>query len=279
MSISNNCKLLLLLVLSFKNVNAQQNAIECIDKIEYQLIKRRATLEIKNQKIQFGLENLGDQYTPQIEIECLENGFDLIITGQLGNEYSIYHYIFEKRGNEYFTNKVYYIASNRQDYGLQGAFFKTISFYNFNGIFEDYNFKSISYSDGFQEGFGVSHINYYKLIENAYKKNNRNDVKLFTDPFVITKESVFDILNEEQLNNIGYYAFKMSAYDNARNILEKVIKNFPNRTVAYLNLADTYYALNLINQAKENYQIYISKMNEHDKESSKIPKRVFERSK
>jgi hypothetical protein len=55
-----------------------------------------------------------------------------------------------------------------------------------------------------------------------------------------------------------------------------VIANHPNRTVAYLNLADSYWAVNDKERAVAAYKQYASRMSEAGK-VSKIPARVGER--
>lgn len=77
-------------------------------------------------------------------------------------------------------------------------------------------------------------------------------------------------------NNIAYYLEKAKAYNEASFLLEKILEEFPNRTVAYLNLGDAYWGLGDTGKAKAAYQTYIKQMKESDKEK-KIPKVVLER--
>ncbi|WP_312400015.1 tetratricopeptide repeat protein, partial [Chryseobacterium sp.] len=60
-------------------------------------------------------------------------------------------------------------------------------------------------------------------------------------------------------------------------LLKKIIQKFPSRVVAYLNLADNYWAINDKDLAKKNYKKYIELMKSQNKDQSKIPQRVFER--
>lgn len=99
----------------------------------------------------------------------------------------------------------------------------------------------------------------------------------------VSIEDINDVLKNEELNqkivqkynDIAYYLQQVNANDEAIFLLEKIIEKFPNRTVAYLNLADAYNGINNKDKAKENYEKYINLM-EQDNKENKIPKRVLE---
>ncbi|WP_198306469.1 tetratricopeptide repeat protein [Arcobacter vandammei] len=78
-----------------------------------------------------------------------------------------------------------------------------------------------------------------------------------------------------QYNDIAYYLQQANANDEAIFLLEKIIEKYPNRTVAYLNIADAYLGKNDKEKAKQNYEKYIELMKQDNKEE-KIPKRVLE---
>ena len=61
--------------------------------------------------------------------------------------------------------------------------------------------------------------------------------------------------------------------------VEKIIQKEPTRVVAYLNLGDSYWANDDKEKAKQNYQKYIDLMKSQQKDISKVPQRVYERSK
>ena len=61
------------------------------------------------------------------------------------------------------------------------------------------------------------------------------------------------------------------------NILQKILQKFPNRVVAYLNLADSYWVIGNQDLAKENYKKYVELMKSQNKDLKKIPKEVLER--
>jgi hypothetical protein len=84
--------------------------------------------------------------------------------------------------------------------------------------------------------------------------------------------------NVEKYNNFAYYISKTKGNEYSATYLYKcIIEKFPQRTVTYLNYADTYWSLNTIAIAKENYQKYIDLMKAQQKDLNRIPKRVYER--
>ncbi|MFV0531847.1 MAG: tetratricopeptide repeat protein [Flavobacteriales bacterium] len=99
--------------------------------------------------------------------------------------------------------------------------------------------------------------------------------------YLLSKTNEVDInkINVERLNDLSYYLEQSGHYEQATILLEKIIKQFPERVVAYLNLADAYWGLGNQEKAKENYRKYISMMKAQGKDLKKIPRRAYERSK
>jgi tetratricopeptide (TPR) repeat protein len=101
---------------------------------------------------------------------------------------------------------------------------------------------------------------------------------------LINCEFIFSILNISPItirnvvlyNNLAFALEQLVKYNESIYLLQKVLKKFPNRTVAYINLGDAYWGLKENSKAKQAYQKYIELMKASGKES-KIPKRVFER--
>ncbi len=79
-----------------------------------------------------------------------------------------------------------------------------------------------------------------------------------------------------QYNNIAYYLQQAGANEEAVYLLEKIIKKFPKRTVAYLNLGDAYWELGEKEKACKAYTTYIEQMCAKGLQK-KIPKKVLER--
>lgn len=78
-------------------------------------------------------------------------------------------------------------------------------------------------------------------------------------------------------NDLGFLLGEAGYYAESIELLNAVIANHPNRTVAYLNLADSYWAVNDKERAMAAYKQYSSRISEAGK-ASKIPARVGERS-
>lgn len=118
-----------------------------------------------------------------------------------------------------------------------------------------------------------------ELILNTNKKFQcANNIHLNELKFLFTNEP----LNEKNLNeynNIAYYLEQNKDYNESNYILDKIINKYPSRIVAWLNLADTYWELDEKAKAKDAYQKYTSLMKSQNKDLSKIPQRVYERSK
>jgi len=77
-------------------------------------------------------------------------------------------------------------------------------------------------------------------------------------------------------NNIAYYLQKAGSNKEAVYLLEKIITKYPNRTVAYYNLGDAYWALGDKQKAKEAYTTYTEQMCDAGKQK-RIPKVVIDR--
>ena len=95
----------------------------------------------------------------------------------------------------------------------------------------------------------------------------------------LLKKTVLDNKSVNNYNNLAYHLEQNKQYETSCYLLIKIIDKYPNRVVAYLNLADAYWGLDRQNKAKESYQKYLSLMKSQNKDLSKIPQRVYERSK
>lgn len=82
--------------------------------------------------------------------------------------------------------------------------------------------------------------------------------------------------NITHFNDIGYFLEQVNENKEASAVLERVINANPNRTVAYINLGDAYWGLNMKLQAKQAYLTYIEQMKASGNEV-KIPARVNDR--
>ena len=101
-----------------------------------------------------------------------------------------------------------------------------------------------------------------------------NDFEVTTLMFQLSHEDMTK--NLAKLNNIAYYLQKNGQNIEAVIMLEFIVRKFPNRTVAYYNLGDAYWALGQKKIAKKMYKIYVKQMKSRGK-GKKIPKVVKER--
>ena len=107
---------------------------------------------------------------------------------------------------------------------------------------------------------------------------NSNNKKLFTlnNIYVFLQNIPLSHKIVTTYNNIAYYLQKAGANKEAAYLLEKIIEKFPDRTVAYYNLGDAYWALGEKQKAIKAYTTYIEQMR-HKSLQKKIPKVVLER--
>jgi tetratricopeptide (TPR) repeat protein len=99
-------------------------------------------------------------------------------------------------------------------------------------------------------------INRYKSYLNTYPITNENHIKY---------------------NDIGYYLEQAECYEEAIYVLRKVLDQYPDRVVAYLNIADAYWGRSDTEEAGKSYRKYLELMKSQGKDLSRIPKRVYER--
>lgn len=77
-------------------------------------------------------------------------------------------------------------------------------------------------------------------------------------------------------NDLGYLFEQAGHYSEAVELLKHITRKHPDRIVAYLNLADAYWALDERERASEAYAQYYEKMLNAEKKT-RIPQRVLER--
>ncbi len=80
--------------------------------------------------------------------------------------------------------------------------------------------------------------------------------------------------NQQKYNDIAFYWQRLGYDKDSIWLLQKVITNSPQRTVAYLNLADSLWNLSRNEESVENYKIYIDQMKAKKKEHL-IPERAL----
>lgn len=85
-----------------------------------------------------------------------------------------------------------------------------------------------------------------------------------------------DASNVEDINNLAFYLGGYKRSSDAVEILQSLVKKFPDRTVARLNLADAYWDIDAKDLAVPQYQEYNRQMNAKGL-SAKIPPRSLDR--
>jgi len=112
-----------------------------------------------------------------------------------------------------------------------------------------------------------------KDVLQSVKNNKHLSIK---NIIALLKEVKINSKSVTTYNNIAYYLQKNGYHKEAILILQNVLERYSNRTVAYLNMADSLYELNKKDLAKSYYVNYTRWMKLNHKEN-KIPKRVFKR--
>jgi len=112
----------------------------------------------------------------------------------------------------------------------------------------------------------------YKLLD-KYPLTSRNVVQYNNIAYYLEQLILNHILKMEHGRGTIQYAETLSS---ATYLLQKILTNFPERTVAHLNMADVLWNNYDKQPAIKYYNSYISLMKKENKQS-KIPQRVYER--
>jgi tetratricopeptide (TPR) repeat protein len=81
--------------------------------------------------------------------------------------------------------------------------------------------------------------------------------------------------NPRWSNDVAFLFEQAGYYSEAVALLQEIVRKHPDRTVAYLNLADSYWALDHTAQAVASYEQYLQLMRKQNKPN--VPKRVAAR--
>lgn len=132
------------------------------------------------------------------------------------------------------------------------------------------------YSTDFVKKYNQNDINNeLNHLINEFKIKNRDKLDFFKI-YNLLSISPITLKNIYKYNDIAYYLENAKAYKESIYLLEKILEKYPKRTVAYLNIADSYWGDKNKNKALENYKIYVIQMKENGK-GKNIPKKVFTR--
>ncbi|MET3038356.1 tetratricopeptide repeat protein [Chryseobacterium sp. NRRL B-14859] len=188
--------------------------------------------------------------------------------------------IKEKYHFTYSDHGIFLIYKEVLKFGKDGIASNRIYFDSFDMKDKDYE-KIQSLGNQLSETFVQNNImiNYFDL------NNKKFAIKTFTtsseDIFISYPEASQDnvtITDVETANNLAFSLEQKGVYNDAKFLLQNIISQYPERIVAYLNLADTEWMLNNKEEAKKNYNLYLSLMKKQNKNLKRIPQRVYDRS-
>ncbi|BDM65252.1 hypothetical protein NFHSH190041_27040 [Shewanella sp. NFH-SH190041] len=212
----------------------------------------------------FKIINVGDRFSSDITytIKYYNNSFFVTNVKELA--------FVRRDGSLLFSNK---ITCNRNvSYDLNKEPYPTIRTIIFDYDYDDH--RKFCKTE-------VVPVFSLKLLEKYFKEKQLFGLTM-ADTIRLIKETPVTNKNIVTYNNIAYYVYS-AGVDNdeylkentkvAIYILEHVIKKSPNRSVAYLNIADAFLSEKNYSKATEMYKKYISILKAKGKED-KIPKRV-----
>ena len=184
----------------------------------------------------------------------------------------------------YNENAIHLISKEILKYGQKGSLSNKIYLKNYiltNQFYSELEEIGSSLNDSYSENNSLA---FTYLYDNLYNKVGiinytiTNDNKFIQAPLE-KEEYVKDIMviNLNKLNDVAYYLEQCGAYKESISLLDEILKNEPQRLVAWLNLADAQWGNEDKLNAKIAYKKYISQMKSQHKDVKKIPQRVYDR--
>jgi tetratricopeptide (TPR) repeat protein len=152
--------------------------------------------------------------------------------------------------------------------------------------FDNFNLLNKTYED--LQSLGAELPDHFKQDSSSMSIYDSKNVTFATQNFRYSAEDLFisypdvksgdlKISNVESANNQAFNLEKTGANQQSKILLEQIIRQFPDRIVAYLNLADVLWKMQDQDQAKIHYAKYLSLMKSQNKNLSKVPQRVYDR--
>lgn len=155
-----------------------------------------------------------------------------------------------------------------------GVFYEGKTKTNINTASELKNFDFDSYINSNRKE--TNNIFQNQNLKKLQDKNYLKDLDVYKISDILTKNPI----NTENLviyNDAAFNLINLESYNEARIILLEIVKKYPSRTVAWLNLGDAQFGFDDINNAKISYKKYITLMKSQNKDLTKIPTRVYDR--
>jgi tetratricopeptide (TPR) repeat protein len=203
------------------------------------------------------------------------------------------YFVFKREENKISDFVIDTIVFSRRDYNLgdddymfferkqcfSSEQFNPVTFCDFKVYETDERglnyYCDLSYLGIKMVSFSEADNNFYQLCS----KDKSEIVSYFTMEKIIKSLDIVPLSTKslDCYNNIAYYLEQSGHYDESIYLLEKIVNNYPDRIVAYLNIGDSYWDKKQIDNAKKNYQKYIHLMELQKKDMKRIPQRVYDR--
>jgi len=257
-------------------------------KLELNFSKKLLLIKRNNDKYKINVTTLIEDVSDKemvtdfrIACDCLQEGLKINYEFDLSlykYEFKQHHLIF--KNENILMTKAFRFYSDRNEEAIFGKRFEENTVYSYDEI-DNLNseFIKLIHFNNFQDEKYVQNINeYFDTIKKTFI-NQKYDILRLRGNSLVLNLSFKNVGLKDALikyNDIAYYLEQSGAYEEAIFILEKIIKEFPNRTVAYINLGDAYWGLGEKEKAKEAYKTYIKQMKASGKEN-KIPKHILDR--
>uniref|UniRef100_A0AAU6WTA5 Tetratricopeptide repeat protein n=1 Tax=Chryseobacterium endophyticum TaxID=1854762 RepID=A0AAU6WTA5_9FLAO len=187
--------------------------------------------------------------------------------------------IKEKYDFIYSHTGIFLVDKEIIKFGQDGLMMTRLYLDNFNLLnktYEELQSLGAELPDHFEQDGSSMSIYDSKNIPFATKNFRYSAEDLFIS-YPDLKNGNLRISNVESANNQAFNLEKIGANQQSKILLEQIIRQFPDRIVAYLNLADVLWKIQDHDQAKINYTKYLSLMKSQNKNLSKVPQRVYDR--
>ncbi|MDM1553099.1 tetratricopeptide repeat protein [Chryseobacterium indologenes] len=145
-----------------------------------------------------------------------------------------------------------------EDLEIDSKGFNSLKFFDDQGIIKPYKDLKKFYTD----------LSSYPLLAERF---NETELSGFKKKYSLSRTNIDDY------NNIAVALSNKGNYKAAIELLKQIISKFPNRAVAYLNLADSYWNIGEKDNGKEYYKKYISLLKSQKKDLNKIPRYIYAR--
>ena len=252
--------------------NLNVSLLEDEDKNNYLCLKSNAEGLVRELRI--------DTLT-NVSLNCGDESFQLLFEEQQGNSYQTTIHSFVKHPEfNFILNGTYIRISNRNGIRLlYKGLTSPVKIDEYNGMYLANSKEDVEIYDfsGFQEEKEPEISTYYDEIKTS--RNNKEKLKVLSSEIVLNfllDNIAISTDNLSDYNDIAYWLEQAELYREAIYLLEALLEEHPDRTVAYINIGDAYWGIKNIEDAKKVYIIYIEQMKAKGLEN-KIPQRIFDR--